>query len=77
MGQKRIASMSKQNTAVVPVSETYSVMDAAKILGVGRDVAYEAARTGVIPTIRIGKQFRVPRVALQRLLERGTSQGAA
>ena len=47
---------------------TYSIPEAAKALGVGRSAAYEAARTGQIPTIRIGKRILVPVAALERLL---------
>lgn len=49
--------------------KTYTVPEAAKQLGIGRSAAYEAARTGQIPTIRIGKRILVPRAALERLLE--------
>lgn len=48
---------------------TYSVEEAAKLLGIGRNQAYEAARTKAIPTIKIGKRILVPRVGLERLLE--------
>ena len=48
---------------------TYSVPEAGRILGVGRTAAYEAARTGEIPTIRIGRRILVPVTALERLLE--------
>ena len=51
--------------------KTVSVPEAAKILGVGRDAAYEAARTGLIPTIRLGRRLVVPKAALDRLLETG------
>jgi len=47
---------------------TYSIPEAAKVLGIGRTAAYEAARTGEIPTIRIGKRILVPVAALERLL---------
>ncbi len=47
---------------------TYSVPEAATVLGIGRSAAYEAARTGEIPTIRIGKRILVPVAALERLL---------
>ena len=43
---------------------TVTVEEAATILGVGRNKAYEAARSGEIPTIRIGKRLLVPRAAL-------------
>jgi excisionase family DNA binding protein len=50
---------------------TVTVQEAATILGVGRNKAYEAARSGEIPTIRIGKRLLVPRAALKRLLAVG------
>jgi excisionase family DNA binding protein len=48
---------------------TYSIEEAARILGVGRTAAYDAARRGEIPSIRIGRAVRVPRRALERLLD--------
>ncbi len=48
---------------------TYTVPETAKILGIGRSAAYEAARSGQIPTIRIGKRILVPLAALERMLE--------
>jgi hypothetical protein len=41
----------------------------ANCLGLGRDASYEAARRGDIPTIRIGKLLRVPKLAFHRMLE--------
>ena len=52
--------------------QTFTVPEVAKVLGIGRSAAYEAARTGQIPTIKIGKRILVPRVALERLLEQPT-----
>ena len=50
---------------------TISVPEAGKILGVGRDAAYEAARRGDIPTIKVGpKLLRVPVGVLMRMLGR-------
>lgn len=49
--------------------QTYSVPEAAKVLGIGRSAAYEAARCGEIPVIRIGKRILVPAAALERMLE--------
>ncbi len=48
---------------------TMSVPEAGIRLGVSRNVAYEAAKRGEIPTIRIGKLMRVPIVAFERMLE--------
>jgi excisionase family DNA binding protein len=53
---------------------TYTVEEAGKLLGVGRGLAYEAARSGEIPTIRIGKRLLVPKAALDRILAGGTAQ---
>lgn len=36
--------------------------------GIGRSAAYEAARRGEIPTIRIGKRLLVPVAALERMV---------
>ena len=52
--------------------QTLTIDEAAKVLGVGRNKAYEAAKRGEIPTIKIGKRILVPRAALERML-----QGAA
>ena len=47
---------------------TITIEEAAKRLGIGRNQAYEGARKGQIPTIRIGKRILVPVAALERLL---------
>jgi excisionase family DNA binding protein len=61
---------------VVVDKQTVSVREAARILGIGRDTAYEAARTGQLPTIRFGKVIRVPIAALDKLLaEAGQRNG--
>lgn len=45
-----------------------TVPEAAQLLRIGRGAAYEAARTGELPTVRIGRTLRVPRHALAALL---------
>ncbi len=57
--------------AETPILErnTVTVIEAAKILGIGRSAAYEGARTGEIPTIKIGRRVLVPITALNRKLE--------
>lgn len=47
---------------------TLSVQTAAEMLGLTRSSAYEAVRTGQIPSIRFGKRIVVPRAALNRML---------
>lgn len=53
-------------------STTISVEQAAPILGISRGSAYEAARSGELPTIRIGRRLLVPVAALRRLLGEDT-----
>ncbi len=47
---------------------TYTVDEAAQLLGISRNSAYEAARTGDLPTIRLGRRILVPRSRLEELL---------
>ena len=50
-------------------SLTMTVEEAAAVLGISRGLAYQAARDGSIPTIRIGRRLLVPRRAIVKLLE--------
>ena len=47
---------------------TFTVPEAARLLGIGRSAAYDAARRGELPTLRIGRRILVPRAALEQLL---------
>jgi Helix-turn-helix domain len=47
-----------------------------KYFGLSRNGAYEAAKRGEIPTIKIGRLLRVPIRALEAMLDRA-SKGAA
>ncbi len=49
--------------------ETYTVTEVAKILGIGRNTAYEVCRNGEIPTIRVGGRILIPRAVIDDLLE--------
>ena len=48
-----------------------TVLEAAKLLGLSRGLAYEAVRMKQIPSVRIGRRILVPRAALLRLLDSG------
>jgi excisionase family DNA binding protein len=48
---------------------TLTIEEAAKGLGISKASAYEAARSGELPTIKIGKRILVPLAALDRMLE--------
>jgi len=47
---------------------TFTVEETAKLLGIGRQLAYNRVKTGEIPVIKIGRRLLVPRSALQKLL---------
>jgi excisionase family DNA binding protein len=48
-------------------SDTYSVKEAARRLGVGFRAARRAAEEGAIPAIKIGNRFRIPKARFDRL----------
>jgi excisionase family DNA binding protein len=49
--------------------QTMSIEEAARLLGIGRNNAYLAARNGEIPIIKIGKRILVLKAPLKRMLE--------
>jgi len=49
--------------------QTLKIEEAAKLLGISRNTAYDAVRTGQLPIIKIGRRFLVPRAALERMLQ--------
>ena len=48
--------------------QTLTVEEARRILGIGRNAAYEAVRRGEIPVIRVGRRYLIPRAALELFL---------
>jgi excisionase family DNA binding protein len=54
--------------------KTLTVEEAAKLLGIGRGLAYEGVRDGSIPSVRIGRRVLVPRARLLALLGEETEQ---
>ena len=49
-------------------SAVMSVEEAAEILGVSRNTAYEAVKRGEIPTMRIGRLIKVLRRPFMRMV---------
>ncbi len=49
--------------------KTYTVAEAARLLGIGRNQTYDATHSGDLPSIRIGGRILIPKAALDRLLE--------
>jgi excisionase family DNA binding protein len=62
-----------------PDRATYSVSEAAALLGVSLGTAYKAVRSGSLPVIQVGGRYLIPREALDRLLagESGPTYGAS
>ena len=56
--------------------QTYTVEEAARILGIGRQTAYELARRGELPGIkRLGGRFIVSRIQLEEYLGKTREKG--
>jgi excisionase family DNA binding protein len=55
----------KKNAEVL----VYDVPEAGRLLGLNRSKAYAAAASGELPTIRFGKLLKVPKTAIDRMLE--------
>ena len=47
---------------------TLTVAETAKLLGIGRNLAYDKVKTGEIPVIKLGRRLLVPKKALEALL---------
>ena len=47
---------------------TLTVPEVAALLRISRGACYEAVRTGQIPSLRFGRLIRIPRHALEQLL---------
>jgi excisionase family DNA binding protein len=56
---------------------TLTVEEAARLLRIGKNQAYEAVRKGQIPSISIGRRRLVPRARLLAMLDGGTPPEAA
>ena len=52
-----------------------TVREAAKLLRIGRNLAYELVGRGEIPSVRLGRLIRVPRAELEERLRANGSGG--
>ena len=59
----------------IPETLTVSIPEAAHLLGLSRNGAYEAAKRGELPTVRFGRRIVVSKPALMRLLEEARPKG--
>ncbi|MBO0755441.1 MAG: helix-turn-helix domain-containing protein [Bradyrhizobiaceae bacterium] len=63
------AAVAKPNDLAVAVRRTYSIPEVAKILGISTWSAYELAKNGKLPVIKLGRRRVVPDRALEKMLE--------
>ncbi|MGB5925204.1 MAG: helix-turn-helix domain-containing protein [Dehalococcoidia bacterium] len=58
------------------IEERYcmTVPEAARRLCVSRNFGYELVKRGELPVVRFGKRLLIPRVALEKMLEKSVSQ---
>ena len=47
----------------------FTIPETARMLGISRGLAYELARSGQLPVLRLGKRLLVPKRALEKMLE--------
>ena len=60
----------RQNEVLLEITTelTVNVVVAGRALGIGRNAAYREAKSGRIPTIKMGRQLRVPTAKLRNML---------
>lgn len=47
-----------------------TVPEAAEMLGISRNFAYQLVKEGKLPVIKFGKKLLIPRAALEKMLEK-------
>lgn len=67
-GDRRSTEEVRRRPFVFANRLTLTIDETAELLGIGRTLAYEAARTGRLPTIRIGRRVLVPVAELELLV---------
>jgi excisionase family DNA binding protein len=67
-GKTMMAKTAVESDSFEKACRTISVEEAAMILGISRGAAYANAKSGALPTIRLGKRLLVPKAALEKLL---------
>jgi excisionase family DNA binding protein len=68
MTKRKAKAATKATAAAKPTALTMTIESAARELSISRNTAYECARSGQIPTVRLGRRLLVPRAALENML---------
>ena len=67
MGRRQAIPLSERQALTVP--------EVAGLLGISTSKTYELVRDGTIPSVRLGTMLRVPRRALEELMEAHNAPG--
>ncbi len=54
-----------------PTPRAYTIEEVAALLGISRGLAYEGARAGTIPAVRVGRRLLVPRATFDAMFPGG------
>ena len=54
------------NSTIRPEPATMTIQAAALVLGIGRQTAYQLAREGKLPVLRLGRRLLVTKAGLKR-----------
>lgn len=65
--------MSRSNGSMTVETLTLSVDEAAKAIGIGRDLAYDMIHSGELRSIKVGRRRLVPKSAVVDFVERRSS----
>jgi excisionase family DNA binding protein len=53
---------------------TMTVVEMANCLGIGRNAAYDLVKKGRVPSLKIGRQIRIPKKAFELWLTKETEK---
>jgi excisionase family DNA binding protein len=59
---------------LIDCPDVLTVEEAARVLRLGRNAAYQAVRRGDIPSLRLGRRLLIPKKAIEHML---TAAGAS
>jgi excisionase family DNA binding protein len=72
LGRQEATQMRNAPSGLKPGQLTFTIQEAADVLGISKSSAYEAAHRGELPALQFGRRLVVTRTTLEKLL--GLSQ---
>ena len=60
--------------AIIEKRLCVTVPEAAVMLGISRNFAYELVKRQELPSVKFGKRLLIPRLALEKMLEEGVAK---